>query len=589
MANPTTAKPTGNFAEWDSTAGTIGAAMRCFIAPLANGSVRDVVGNVVAEPFAGTYTAQPAFAHPPATVANAFTFGGLSDSVIRFKCGTMPLKVTGRGFSGGQAYPRTFFAVFKPLSAPRDVAVNVGVVTTDSVGWPQGLGYQIGTNGSITIGDVLGISFGNSGITLTSGKTYAVAMTYTSATGRLMQVYCYDDQAYVTTQATGTTYTGPSLNNTTNSDCVIGSCYTGYPFYGDIYCGGLHDGTFDPATNTFFDDFMRDPYKPARGTYAGGGALTAGGIVGWDETTSVIVVVSNRPAGGTPASYQFALHRSTTPGFTPSAGTRVVPLQSSPVLTDATAVAGTTYHYKVEQTDGTNTVYSTTASTNRQQVGRRLSKGDFLFGITGDSRWTGAYVDVTRVAAFFRSQGFRVGYVNRSKGATFLTNIGAGWQPNTTQDPVHGTAGTTLLANALSEFSQAGVTHIICGLGINDSSAVSASTFQTQYGYFANYVTSQGYKLVLEYPYLSSQTTYSAVVTYQPAIDATVNGTTVLGPCRSAFAISGRLIESDSADGLHIKDDEIVLATAKDILDLVLAPVTSSAGGGGGGRMGIGL
>ena len=387
MPNPTAAKPTGNFAEWLSTASTVGELTRCFSQMPSNGSMRDVVGNVLAEPHMGpvngvTAAASGGLGHPPAAVAGGFAppGSGISDVSWKFGAGTTGLRFPARGWST-LAYPHTFWAVIKPVYGPGPVQRVIPLMGNGADTFFHGVALQVTTAGVITVGRYYGANTASTA-TLTSGKWYLVAMTHVSSTSCLFNVYCYDDQAYVTPSGTGTslTVTAPAASN---SDLLFNPYfnYDGYgnvAFIGEAHSLGVSDGTFDPAVNGYFAALVADPCAPARGTYTATGTLAAGGITSWDATTSAVTVQSNRPtlgAAGDQNRYQYRLHRSTTPSFTPGVGTQLGSLQSSPVLVDSTAAASTSYFYKVEQTDGASTVYSTTATANSTQASGRLTRG----------------------------------------------------------------------------------------------------------------------------------------------------------------------------------------------------------------------
>lgn len=566
MANPTTAKPTNP--EWVNTASTVGELMQFFVSFSANGQVRDIVSNTLGIPLANSVG--QGSGHTPILVPAAFTFNSLSDPVSRIGPGTMEVRFPGRGFGNSVTYPIGFLAVFKPFgnrwsasASPRTCCL----IGSGRDGGGYSLGYQIGTGaGAITLGFIRQSNFHSSGITLTSGKTYLVGLTLTSTTGRLWNVYCYDDQSYVTNSSTGTSTTDSALSLESQNDAAFNHQinWNGHinpdPIC-DVHCIGIHTGTFDPATNGYFAALLADPCVAARGTYAGGGALVAGNCCLWDTTTTAISVLSNRPTGGTPASYQYALHRSTSPWAAApvSSATRIVSLQSSPLLSDTTASAGQTYWYVVEQYDGTSTVYSTAAAVLPQQVSGRLSKGDVMLGVIGDSRQSTTVPGV--IAQCLCARGYRAGAVCRGVSGASLYSVSGGavsWQPNTTQDPVNGQSGTTLLSDALANFAAAGVTTLVIDLGANDADlgSNSAATFGTKLTILVNYLLSQSYTIYLVYPYQKGDTlgltSNNLIPAYQSQISALVNGTTVKLADTSDYDLSvSRDIFGFSVDGLH--------------------------------------
>lgn len=602
MANPTTAKPTTRFAELLGTAATVGELMRCFDPMLASGNPRDVVGNVAGEPFCGN--GGMGTGHPPALVPGAFTFNGLSDPVYRFTAGSTSIRYPSRGWAA-LALNRTFFLVFRPLATAGPTSRQIPIWGTGADNGFSGIGVSVSTAGVITLGRYASQAVTSSTVTLTSGKTYLVSMTRVTTTTALFNVYCYDDQAYLTPAGTGTTVAVTNEAAGSAPDAVLnpGVQSNGYDlsaFIGDVYTCGLSDATFDPATNGYFAALVADPCAAARGSYTSTGALAAGGVTMWDETTGAVTVHSNRPtlgAAGDQDRYQYRLHRGALSGFTPDATTRIGALQNSPVLTDATAAAGTSYWYKAEQTDGTTTVYSTTATTNHTQTSGRLSKGDFFFGVIADSRWTTPGANNPLVlAACLRAWGYRSGFWNMGLTGTSVYNSGTpanSWQPNTTQDPVNGQASTTLLANAMAAFAQAlpAGAYVVSTIGVNDGpSLTTAAAFATRYGYVNAIVQAAGYKQVLVRPYLTmftSETVTALVIQYVAQIAAMANGTTIFtaGTLNTELGETG--IEVLARDVLHhsyLGFDGF--AVAKGVHDGVLG---GASGGGARGGLRLGL
>ncbi len=566
--------------------------MRCMLPLMASGNPRDVVGGILAEPyhgFSGNGTG-----HPPALQASAFTFNSLTDPTYKVTAGSTVLRVPGRGWANNN-FPRTVWMVVKPwANANTATARSIYVWGSGNDTIPQQLGWTISTAGVITLFFARGIVQDSSSITLTSGKTYLIACTLTSATGRLWQVYSYDDQAYVTTQATGSSTTGSSIASvTSNADAYLNgmSVFDGYTTINpqcEVYACGLTTETMDPATNAYFAALVADPNVTARGTYTSTGTLAPAGICLWDTTTTSITVHSNRPtlgAAGDQNRYQYALHRSTSPWTADpvSSATRVTSLQASPVLVDTTAVANTQYYYCVEQYDGTSTVYSTSATTtNSKQVYAQLSKGDVNLVMLCDSRhrFTTNYL-----AWALMADGYRVGIVNRSVSSTsmYTATAGSSWQPNTTQDAVNGQASTTLLANALAEASQAGFTKAFIELGANDGSGGNtSSTFNTKAGIFNTYLTGQGFTLWYGYPYPRKDSTLAVedrIITYWPIIDALDNGTTIRTVGKNnAYVMMREDLNMQATDAIHpVFPATSGDAVARGLIDYVLDPLPTPA------------
>ncbi len=573
MANPTTAKPTSLTTEWTNSGA--GTSMRAGCIFQGAGPPRDFVGNKLLYGSIGQYG--HGTGHAPARVAAGFTLSSLSDPTYKFTPGSQALVLSGAGWGAGPTDPRTLWIMFKPVAYPGPVARNVPLWGNGSRSTGQWIGYTVGTDGVITLGQFnnANSNFANATFTspttinLTSGSWYLVSMTFTSTTGRLWNVYNFTTQAYVTVAGTGlaqagaTSYTTPNLTDLCLNPGIGFNSYENVGFTGEVYACGASDVTWSPATNTYFADHVADPCVGARSANAGGGALTAGGIRLWDETTTAITIHSNRPSGGTAGSYQFRLHRSSSPSFTPDSTTRVGSLQASPVFVDTTAGADTNYFYKVEQYDGTDTVYSTTATTDYSQTAGRLSKGDKFFGVCSDSRWCindGRFAGPT-VCQMLRSKNYRTGCFNMGLSSTAWKSatVGLSWQPNTVQDPLNGQASTTLLAQAIVALAAEGVTELFFALGVNDAGTggFSGVEIAANAAITLNYLVSLGYTAVVLPPFLalgatSTEGRATAVFDSQATLRALDNNTTITVLGTESFDLSCTGVSSLTYDGVHL-------------------------------------
>lgn len=591
MANPTTAKPTGPFRQWTNTAATVGELLRCYDPMLGDGPARDVVGNVLAVPSVGT--AGHGTGHPPERIPGGFTGGGLSEASYRFRSGTTALVYTDRGWTTATIpLPHTIFAVIKVEAAAGPVARNVPLFGNGSLVVGQWVGYQVSTAGVITLGrfansntNFFNVTFSSASITLTSGEWYLVAITNTSTTASIWQVYNYTDQAYITTQATGNTvthtaYSTPGTSTTAGPDAVFNPA-VGYNtfendcFVGEVACFGLSTATWNPATNGYFAAMVADPWVVARTADAGGGALTAKGVVAWDETTGGIHLRSNLPSGGTAGAKQCCFHRSTVPSFTPNIDTRLSSLGNNWEFVDTTALAGVNYWYKSEQYDGTTTVYSTTATSNSTQTCGRLSRGDLFFGLTSDSRWSnpqGRFVTAL-ICKVLRSWGFRTGVRNCGLSSSRLrhpTDVDLSWQPNTTQDPINGQAGTTLLANLLAWCALEGITTIMSQSGVTDNGDEDADVNIGYYQIILDYLLSQGLSAILIRPSqaLVAEARSLRLHNFSILMEDLDNGSTIRVARTNNYDLSCSSQESQHVDQLHYRvSDFEAFATAHGIAD----------------------
>jgi hypothetical protein len=581
MANPTTAKPAGPFTEKVNTVSTVGELMKCQVPLLANSSFYCPFLGVLAEPEMSRVGGGTG--HAPILDSTGFTGGGLTDPCYKFGVGTLGLRVAGAGWTGTPTNPRTIWCVIKPLAGNRVFQrTNSVLFVGDEASIAYGIGLRISTAGVITLGSMVP-AFTTSGLTLASGKWYLIALTYTSTTGRLWNVYNFTDQAYVSTQATGTSSTDGAAYSVAlavnhlvfNPRHLLDTINNDDGFTGSLYTFGSHTGTFDPAQNSYFAALVTDPMVAVRGALTGGGTLLSGGVTKFGE-----YIHCNRPTGGVQGSYAFELYGPGDSGFTPAAGTLIAPAQSSPVF--SLPASTTNGFYKAGNYDGTSRVYSTTALAGKTQTPANSSKGDFFFGLAADSRYATSGVGAAiSLMHHLRVKRFRCGVYNGAKGGTFVYSATASlsWQPNTTQDPVNGQASTTLLEDLLTACSQAGnVTHIAIALGINDilNSASAATTF-AKLQIIVNYLVSQSYKVVLVDPYLSTSGTEAqtaALIAYWALLPTLANGTTILYPttnyCKN-LSFSG--MEAMSTDYLHYNFSNLEgMAQGMDIVEGILDP-----------------
>lgn len=570
MANPTTAAPTDQWPVAVTTSSTVGELARVDL-PFNKEPYRCTVSNLLCRPYIGAGGTANGSGYQPVFNSTGFSAGDVSNQpCITFKAGSSALVLPARGFSDTLPSGRTIWCGFRLRYGSQPVARTVCIIGSGSGTQHHGLAAQIATNGTITLG-AFSSQFSSASVTISRDKWYLAALTYVSTgTTRILQVYNWTDQAYVTTQATGASFTGvaASNDNTQGSNQFILNPHPGaslFPLIGDVVACGLNTGTMDPATNAYFAALVADPWVISRGgNYAGGGSISAaGGIENISKESGKIRIGCNRPTGGTVASYQFRLHRSTTPGYTPDSGTQLGSLQSSPILEDSTPQSNTVYYYEVEQTDGSTTVYSNAApgsstSGNRTQVNAMKPRGEFFCVVAGDSRWLGEHTEFVRA---LRAMGYRCGVVNMSLGGTLVTSGTASlsWQPNTTQDPTNGQASTTLLANAATLATDCGnVQYILSAIGINDvNTGTAVATWGSKYDNIINYLTGQGYKVALLRPwapYNSSHAGTSRLETdYYGYITGKHNGTTIFALGQTGIYCCALGSAELSSDNLHMQ------------------------------------
>lgn len=587
MANPTLAKPTGYFAHYIPITGTVSATAICDLPLLGSGCIRDSVRNVLGEPWIGY--GGLGFGHPPQVISTGFNVAGLSDPSYKFSAGTTSIRIPDAGWGVTQPTPRTFWCVYKPYNSRNNTPTHFARIIANGADVNiYGLGYSVTSGGIITVGYV-GSTFVSSNVILTGDRWYIMSMTHPNNSTALFNVYSYTDQQYLTPSTGITISLGGSTIGSTIPDIVINpsngtsTALTYRQMLGELYACGVTTGTFDPQLNNFFSGMIVDPCQVSRNTYTGGGPLLAGGCCTWDTTPNSIIINSNKPSGGANSPSQFRLHRSTVPSFTPTGSTAISELQYSPQLIDINATSGVNYYYRVEQTDGLSTVYSTTATSNQKQAVGRLSLGDFFFGVIGNSRYNNQAP--IYLAATLRAWGWRTGFWNCTLGSTYISvaQTSLNWQPNLIQDPTNGTSGTSLLANAVSGFQAADVDYVFMAIGGSDLiGATPTGTIKPQLDVINNLLIASGFKIMLAHQYLPTNYSDAAISVfdgYRRMLDSMANNTTIFSVGATSDYLSHTGPEWAIADDLHHSFEPIDgLAMAKDINELFYptSSITSS-------------
>lgn len=539
-AYPTTAKPTATFNAWDNSG--FGALLRCQWIGNAT-DFRDPVGNVLWEDHVPRIGGC-GLGYPAQNLAEWSAGDVVNDYCLRFTAGSHAKRSPSRGWADAvTASVRSIACVFEPW-------VEAGVTNRTCPVYSNGIDNTIGygiavqvaaSNGAITLGSHVGGTFNSSGITLARDKKYVVILTYTSGTGRAWQVYNWTDQVWVTVNGTPTTSTDsgtPSVS--TLPDAVINACtsYDGVSvdaFVGRVYTAFHYDGDLRASTNGtiqgYVDALVADPMNAVRGAIASGGALVAAGITAGKNSPTLQGLISSRPTGGASTAYQFRWHRSTTPlPPSPDASTLITAFSSSPTHDDTTRAPGVRYYYKCEQTDGTSTVFSTTAASNSTQLVSLARRGECFFAIAGDSRTTTSTYNVTMQQAF-ASLGIAVGIINGGQSSTLIKSgtASASWQPPLTADPA-GQSGTTLLPKAVARAVRSGVTTFYIEIGINDlATADSIATVGANLAVITNYLIGLGYTCILGIPFMrtDAEQTTADVESWTAYLRTLDNGTTI--------------------------------------------------------------
>lgn len=544
MGTPiSTAKPL--VAELDG-AHALAGSIQCFC-PIIGGELlpRDMVGNVMAEPFAGGAYSQTG--PLPDLVADGFTECELSESAYRFKAGSSAFILPGRGWSTTAAN-RTVFAAMK-IRNTVDTTINTHTIAIAGSGSDNsfhGIAVQLNNSGTITLGLYRSQSFLSSGLKLEADKWYAIAITITgTAIGQNRVFRVYDFAAKTVQSATvpdTVAYAAGTSGNAVINAMTGSVLWTGTPeantFIGDIAAFGLDGSAWNDTT---FQSFCNDPWSLARGTYAPSGALTAGSVSSASTATG-IVLAACRPTGGT-APYSYQWYRGTVCSFTPGAET-ILPGANSAIHVDATPELGVVYFYRCVITD------SAAASVTPVQVMGSLFDGERYVGLVGDSLLASSRVGrhLTRI---FHAHGWRVGVCNRAKGgsSTYTTSLTNSWQPSSIQP------GTTLFDNALRYFQAAGVQDVIIELGTNDvSSETTVENFQAYLGNICNAFVAAGMRVFLvAAPLSTSHSEYRQwlLQQYQHAYANLANGTTIFYITSDTYRITAAFKRAMHSDLLH--------------------------------------
>ena len=406
MSNPTTNKPT--VAVFNSSA-TLGSAVKATIPITEKGGLpRELVNNVL--PFVWSGIGQMGTGLGPQWLNDYPATPNGADPTLNFNYSCQSLTYPNAAPNWASSTVRTLVVAIKH----RHVASNPSGIAQFSiplqVGGGQGGANGFGTTtdfnqngillsvantGTITLGlqkssgaTYLTGTLGSTAVALTAGHQYLIAITIDDSGAtktRAARVYDHTGQALVTAAggsintATDTAAGVPSLSDVhLNAACVSGPGAITY--LGEIYVAHCLTGAFADAD---FATLYADPNIFNRGTLSPSGALTAGPIrIG--EVTNATISVTSGPAtglgtGGGTGAYAYQWYRSTDPT---TLGTALAG-QTSLVCTDATAVFGARYFYRLSVVDGTQTLYSAPLGT--QPVAATLLKAPVLVLMLGDS------------------------------------------------------------------------------------------------------------------------------------------------------------------------------------------------------------
>ena len=448
MANPTTTPPT--VPEWDSAANP----NLQFMAPLTEttGGPRDIVGNKIGKQYCGYGT----MSSGPWPTCPGDTVSGVAFNSYRFQWGDRAIRWYRIGWASGTSVPnRTIALVFRVRTPQAANIYSMGTLQQQIFGCTDSqsnfsLAIQISTAGVITLGHVRGGGgqFGTFSRTLVPDRWYAVALTLTSATGRILNLYDYTAQA-ADAQASSTDSLSITIGSANNS-FTLNNGHTTNSGLIEVACALAANETWDSGSNTRFADFYADPWLWARGSYtSAGGTLTAGHAEHCYSDTSAVVLTCSRPTqgvngtAGTAYTYQWYYH-DTEPDFSPPSEGTLIAGATSRTLVDTSIPADTNRYYKCVQSDGTSSVATVVCPA-------RKPRGSLRLGLIGDSRQAGNPGDqVLTMIGGARNFGWNLAVSNRGLSGSFLapstTNPHLSWYPGQfTLQASTATAGTYTL------------------------------------------------------------------------------------------------------------------------------------------------
>lgn len=272
---------------------------------------------------------------------------------------------------------------------------------------------------------------------------------------------------------------------------------------------------------------------------------TAGANTLTVTTHESVTLVSAAATGGVgDKTYQW--HRSTDPTFTPSGG-NAVSGATSLTLVDTPPTLDWYYYTCVATDEAAQAVHD-------NHVGARLRDGvasDYVLGFIGDSLFDNPAKQnrdgvtsgdpFTGVSLYSRlTVPDVVGMIlsaDHARGGLYTWTI-SNYAVGGSGTPDWDAADDPYMAAALTAFDTANVTHVNVRLGTNDAInlELSAEDYATNLTECCAVLTGQGYKVILHYPLwfppgppgTGSQTDHARLLAYFDAIDALVNGTTIL-------------------------------------------------------------
>ena len=541
MANPTTTPPT--VPEWDSAANP----NLQFYAPLteSSGAPRDLVSGKVAMPFFGF----GGTASGPWPTCPGDTISGVTFNTYRLKYQDRGLRWFKAGWPNGTTFgtARTFAAVvrIRPLVATNAYpmgTMRIQILSNGNDANGIGIGVEITANGVISLGCV-----GNNGRfyslnrALVADRWYAIAVTFTSGTGRILNIYDYTAQA-ADSQASSTDGTSVSIAST-NYDVVVGNAYSDDGGLFEIANALLAAETWDSGSNTRFADWYADPWLWARREYTSpGGTLTAGDAISPYATSSGAMLSCSRPTlgtngtAGTAYTQQWYYSDSTADFTPPSTGTILTGATTRHHL-DTTLPDETTRFYRCLQSDGANTALTSVFAA-------RKPRGQLRLGMIGDSRLSPSSVNIA-VSAAARCNEWDLAISNRGLGGSYVlasnTQATLSWYPGVFSLKAATATGGTYTLTWRGQTTSA--------IAYNASAATIQSALEALSTVGAGNVSVAGSSLTSTYA-MGIQFTGAALPSPVGSTALTVDTASFTGTSLQAYSLYGSMVAQFQADGV---------------------------------------
>jgi lysophospholipase L1-like esterase len=360
----------------------------------------------------------------------------------------------------------------------------------------------------------------------------------------------------------GTASSGGATQSTLNVACTAAtggvSPYT-YQWYrsttagftpgpGNILAGqtslSFTDSGLTPGTTYYYTCVVTDSVSSTANssdsgtTLSGPLVLTAGTASFTSATTSTITLACTAASGGG-GSYTYAWQRSTDAATWAS-----IPGATGLTVTDAPAAQSLPYAYRLRIYDGTNTIYSNV-------VWGALAAPSFTIGWIGDSIWgvlnggvtTGSNL-ATQLVPTIAQANLEAIHGPRTvtiANAAISGSHTADWLPAATNGATFGSLlaynTASCYANALACFAASGLTtnaanqYIMIMLGANDAAEqISQAAYQSNLSAICSALLAAypNTKIILNYPGVTFPGFDQYLPPYWYAINALVNGTTIL-------------------------------------------------------------